>query len=70
MVGKIGMSTFTGKPGGSFISTNSRSLLKCLTGATTSNTSNSIALDNGKSWHFTIEAKNYLVSKTCSTLCY
>ena len=48
----MGMSTLTGKPGGSFISTNSRNLLKCLTGAITSKTSKSIPLDSGKSWHW------------------
>ena len=40
---------FTGKPGGSFIRTNSLSLLKCLKGAMTSNTFSSISTDNGKS---------------------
>ena len=49
IVGRIGISTLTGKPGGSFISTNSRNFLKCFTGATTSSTSNSIPFDRGNS---------------------
>ncbi len=51
IVGKIGMSTLTGKPGGNFISIKSRSFPICFTGATTSKTSNNIHLDSGKSWH-------------------
>jgi hypothetical protein len=40
---------FTGKPGGSFIRTNSLSLLKCLKGAITSSTFSNISTDSGKS---------------------
>jgi len=46
---------FTGKPGGSFIRTNSLSLLKCLKGAITSSTFSNISTDSGKSglWKYT-----------------
>jgi len=40
---------FTGKAGGSFIRTNSLSLLKCLKGAITSSTFSNISTDSGKS---------------------
>lgn len=48
-VGKIGMSIFTGNPPGSFKVTNSRSLVKCLKGAITSNTFSNISTVKGKS---------------------
>lgn len=48
-VGNIGMSIFTGNPLGSFIVTNSRSLVKCLNGAITSNTFKSISTFSGNS---------------------
>lgn len=40
---------FTGNPGGNFICTNLRSLVKCLNGAITSSTLNNISTERGKS---------------------
>lgn len=48
-VGSIGISIFTGNPLGSFNVTNSRSFVKCLNGAITSSTFNSISTVNGNS---------------------
>lgn len=48
-VGRMGISTFTGKPDGSLKFMKSRSFEKCLNGAITSSTLSSISTERGKS---------------------